>query len=290
MRGSSPATRPPRPWPDAATGIRRRGTDRRTSPPGRRPTAARAAARRRASLERRLDDAHALELDAHAVAARERKLPRERPRHDVIAGLQPAPVGGQLAGQPGDRAERVAEHGVAPAAAHLGAVDADAYADRGQVEIVREPHGRAEHEELLLRVVGQGQRTREIAARLDDLQRRMRAVHRASDLGDGELGAGEIAAEPDADLVLEAGRDEVGVAKDVTARDAAFAQQAAEYRLVDLELLLDGLRGQAHLEADVADPARAASRHQRELDAVRVVEVEPILPRRGEVDAPRPRR
>src|SRR5439155_824813 len=188
-RGSWRATRRRRPWRDGARGTRRRRTGRRTSPGDRRPTAARAGAGRRASQERRLDGADPLELGADPVAARDGELPRERAGHDVVAGFEPATVGGQLAGEPRDRAQRVSEHRV--------------------------------------------------------------------------------------------------VAERTAALDPALAEQAAEDRLVHLELLLDGLRGEAHLPADVRDAAGAAPRDEPELDAIGVVEVEPTLPSRRKVDAAR---
>src|SRR3989441_8494972 len=115
----------------------------------------------------------------------------------------------------------------------------------------------------------------------------MAPVHRARDVVDAELGADEIAPEHDADLVLEARPDEVVVAELTAALDPALAEQAAEDRLVHLELLLDGLRGEAPLPADVRDAARAPPRDEPELDAIGGVEVEPALPGRRKVDAAR---
>src|SRR3989442_916129 len=115
----------------------------------------------------------------------------------------------------------------------------------------------------------------------------MAPFHRARDVVDAELGADEIAPEHDADLVLEARLDEVVVAELTAALDPALAEQAAEDRLVHLELLLDGLRGEAHLPADVGDAAGAAPRDEPELDAIGVVEVEPTLPSRRKVDTAR---
>src|SRR3989442_8237769 len=103
----------------------------------------------------------------------------------------------------------------------------------------------------------------------------MAPVHRARDVVDAELGADEIAPEHDADLVLEARPDEVVVAELTAALDPALAEQAAEDRLVHPELLLDGLRGEAHPPAHVRDAAGAAPPDQPELDAVSGVEVQP---------------
>src|SRR6267143_5197252 len=276
-----------RPWRGAATGTRRRRTGRRTSRAGRSPRAGRAPGDRRASREHRLDGADALELGADAVAAGDGELPREGAGHDVVAGLQSAAIGGQLARQPGDRAQRMSEHGVAASGAHLGPVDADPRADRREIEVLAQLHRGADHEKLLLCVVGQRQRelAGEVAARLDDLQRRMTAVHRAGDVVDPELGAREIPAQHDTDLVLEARLAERVVTEGVTARDAPLAQQAAEDGLVHLELLLDRLGREPDFPADVRHTRRAAARDETELDAVRIVEVEPTLPGRREEDA-----
>src|SRR5207253_2176847 len=55
-------------------------------------------------------------------------------------------------------------------------------------------------------------------------------------------------------------------------------------------LLLDGLGGEADFPAHVAHVLGAAAAHERELDAIRVVEVKAIRPRRREVHAPPARR
>src|SRR5438067_13909496 len=59
----------------------------------------------------------------HPIAAIERELPRERAAHDVIAGPQSLAEFGELAGQPDDRVERVAQHGIATARGRLDALD-----------------------------------------------------------------------------------------------------------------------------------------------------------------------
>src|SRR2546426_8113381 len=99
----------------------------------------------------------------------------------------------------------------------------------------------------------------------------MAPVHRARDVVDAELGADEIAPEHDADLVLEARPDEVVVAELTAALDPALAEQAAEDRLVHLELLPDGLRGEAPLSAALRDAPRPAPRHEPQLDSIGVV-------------------
>src|SRR5215470_5368431 len=286
-RSSSPVTGQRVLWRAGATGTRRRRTDRRTSRRGRPRTAASAAARRAASHEDRLDGADALELRADAVAACDGELPRERAGHDVIAGLQSPAIRRQLSCQPRHGAERMSEHGIAPAGADLRAVDADARADAREVERLTQRYRRPDHEELLLRVVGQRQRELacEVAARLDDLQRRMTALDGARDIVDPELGADEIAVQHDADFVLEAGGDQIVVAEAMTGLDAALAQQAAEHRLVNVELLLDRLGGEANLPAGVGDAGRAAAAHERQLNPVRVVEVEPVTPFGWKVNA-----
>src|SRR5262249_39090499 len=219
------------------------------------------------------------------------ELARERAGHDMVAGFQPPAVGHELARQPGDRPQRMAEHRIASPGAHLGAVDAHANRDARQIERLGETHPRSEHEELLLGVVGQCELelAREVAARLDDLQRWMTAIDRAGDVVDPERGALEITAQHDTDLVFEARRDQVVVAEPIAAFDASLAQEASEDRLVHLELILDRLGGEADLPACMRHAGGAAAAHERQLDAVGVVEVQPIAPLGRKIDASRSR-
>jgi hypothetical protein len=62
-------------------------------------------------------------------------------------------------------------------------------------------------------------------------------------------------------------------------------QDAAEHRLVEAELFLDRLGGQADLPADMAFTLCAASVDQAELDAIRLVERQAIEPFRREIYA-----
>src|SRR5436190_21619631 len=100
------------------------------------------------SREGGFDRAEPLELGADPVAARDEELPGERARHDVITGLEPATVRGELARQPRHRAQRMAEHRVATPRGHLDAVDGDPHADRGEVEIAGGRHPWPDHEVL----------------------------------------------------------------------------------------------------------------------------------------------
>src|SRR5947207_15679243 len=69
----------------------------------------------------------------HPIAAIERKLPRERAAHDVIAGPQTLAEFGELAGQPDDRIEGVAQHGIAAAGGGLDSVNAHPGLDLAQL-------------------------------------------------------------------------------------------------------------------------------------------------------------
>src|SRR5262245_25206048 len=103
-------------------------------------------------VECRFGGAEPLEFGADMVAGRDRELPGEGARHDVVAGPETTPVRAELAGEPRDGLQGMPEDGVAPPRADLGAVDGDAHADARKIETGGERHRRAEHEELLLRV------------------------------------------------------------------------------------------------------------------------------------------
>ena len=74
-------------------------------------------------------------------------------------------------------------------------------------------------------------------------------IDRGADLFQGDV-AFEAPAKAHAQLGLAAGMDQVGSAEHLAGR-LGF-QDASEYRLVKSELLLDHLRGQADLPADMA--------------------------------------
>ena len=115
---------------------------------------------------------------------------------------------------------------------------------------IAERHRIAQHHGLLLRVVRHRHRDlrREVAARLDDLQRRIHRVDRAAHSRHIDLAAQRLT-DPQAQLRLEARPDQLVAAEHVPRRPAF--QDAAEHRLVEAELLLDRHRRQPHLPADL---------------------------------------
>jgi hypothetical protein len=82
-------------------------------------------------------------------------------------------------------------------------------------------------------------------------------------------------------LRLEAGADQLIAAEHVT-RGLAV-QDAAEHRLVKAELLLYRLRGQSHLPADLPLAGGDAAGNDTELDAIRLIQRQPIEPLRREI-------
>src|SRR5947209_1377710 len=97
----------------------------------------------------------------------------------------------------------------------------------------------------------------------------------------------ERSRETDAELGLEAGLDQFISAENIPARPRL--ENAAEDRLKEPELFLNGLGGKADFPADMALTGGNAPRDQRELDAVGVVEGEPIAIGLGKVLAGRAR-
>src|SRR5438270_8583810 len=85
----------------------------------------------------------------HPVAAIERELPGERAAHDVVAGPQSLAEFGELAGQPHNRVEGVAQHGIAAAGRGADAVDRDPRLDLAQLRQRVGTNRRAEHKGLL---------------------------------------------------------------------------------------------------------------------------------------------
>src|SRR5262245_40818553 len=100
-------------------------------------------------VEGRFGGAEPLELGPDAVSTRDRELPGEGAGHDGIAGSEPPAVRGELAREPRDGLQRMPEDGIPAPDAYLSAVDGDAHADPRKIEVAREPHRRAEHEEFL---------------------------------------------------------------------------------------------------------------------------------------------
>src|ERR1700722_11768166 len=99
-------------------------------------------------------------------------------------------------------------------------------------------------------------------------------IDRGADLIRSDL-AFEAAAEAHAQLGLEAGMDQFGRAEYMTGRPRF--QDAGEQRLVKTELLLDRLRGQADLPADMALAGGYPTLDQRKLDAVGFVHRQPVI-------------
>ena len=98
-------------------------------------------------------------------------------------------------------------------------------------------------------------------------------IDRGADLFRGDL-AFKAAAKAHAQLGLEAGMDQFGRAEHMTGRPRF--QDAGEQRLVKTELLLNSLRGQADLPADMALARGHATVDQRKLDAVGFVHRQPV--------------
>jgi hypothetical protein len=110
---------------------------------------------------------------------------------------------------------------------------------------------------------------------------------RGRDIGRRRVGC-EVATHHEAQLVLETGRDKRVAAEDIAGIEPPFGQEATEDRLVHAELLLDRARRQPDLPAD---PARARPAvDQRQLNAIGVVERQPVEPGAGKIFAARPRR
>ena len=120
-----------------------------------------------------------------------------------------------------------------PRPCRLRAVHPHARHELREIARLRGRHRRPEHEGELLGVVGERERdlADEVAARLDDLERRMDRADRGRDHLEGRAGR-HIARELDAELVLEARANEIRIFEGVAARDLAFLEQAAEHGLV----------------------------------------------------------
>ena len=98
-------------------------------------------------------------------------------------------------------------------------------------------------------------------------------IDRGADLVRGDF-AFEAPAEAHAQLGFEAGMNQLGRAEHVTGRPGF--QDAGEQRLVKTELLLDSLRGQADLPADMTLAGGDPTVDQRQLDAVGFVDRKPV--------------
>lgn len=119
------------------------------------------------------------------------------------------------------------EHRIAPCNGDFYPVDVHPRGHAGEVDRIGRDC-RPQHEGLLLGIVGQreGQLAREVAAGLDNLERREKCACSSRD--GGRIGLRrEVARGGDADFVLEAGGDEVGAEK-MPGLKPTLGEQAAE--------------------------------------------------------------
>src|SRR5271169_4355225 len=86
--------------------------------------------------------------------------------------------------------------------------------------------------------------------------------------------ARERPAQPHAKLGFEAGPDQLPGREHMAARPGL--QNAAEGRLVKAELFLDRFGGEAHLPADLPLACRTTAVDQGQLDAIRLVQTQPV--------------
>src|SRR4029077_1435403 len=114
---------------------------------------------------------------------------------------------------------------------------------------------------------------RRIAAGLDDLKGRMHERNCRPHLVQRRR-ARERPVQLHAELGLEAWPDQLAGREDMASPPGL--QNATEAGLVKSELLLDCLGGKAALPADLPLACRATAIDQRQLDAVRLVQTQPI--------------
>jgi hypothetical protein len=133
---------------------------------------------------------------------------------------------------------------------------------------------------------GDGDLRGQVTPRLDDLQRRIDRIDRRARRRDIDLAA-QCSADAQAQFRFEARPYQLIAAERVAGRHAV--QDAAEHRLVEAELLLDRRRGQAHLPADLPLARRHPPRDHAKLDAVRLVQRQPVEPLRRKIFAARTR-
>ena len=118
----------------------------------------------------------------------------------------------------------------------------------------------------------------EVAPSLHDLQGRRDGGNGGAGLGRRHPRSGERLAHGDAQLVLEAGPDQVMEGEDDPAVAMAALEQEAEDRLVDALLLLHGLGRESHLPAGVAIARLDVAVEQPELNAVGLDHGQAALP------------
>ena len=140
--------------------------------------------------------------------------------------------------------------------------------------------GGAGHVGALLGVVGEAhvEIGREVAAPLDDLEGgRHRGERGGGPLG-GHPGAAQGGADGEAELVLEAGADQVRVAEARAARLLAALQEEAQHRLVHALLGLHRLRGEAHLPPRLALARGNIPGEEAQLHPVRLLAAQTLHP------------
>src|SRR4030095_8467664 len=155
--------------------------------------------------------ADAGEVRFGVITRRKRELPHERARHHDVAGTDAAAEFRELAREPYDRVERVAEDGVPGAGDDLFAIQRHPRHPPIKVQGSVRSHRRTENDRVLLGVVrqSQGDVAGEVPPRLDDLEGRMDALERIQDLLWRHL-ALQGAGEPHAQFRFEAGLDQIG--------------------------------------------------------------------------------
>src|SRR5271169_5646159 len=229
---------------------------------------------RRSSSDPHLDHADARETRPCTVAWSERERAHQRAGHHRLARPQAASVFAELAREPGDRVQRVVEH----RGADTSRDDTSVQLDSGFHLIEPQPRRKldrlAENDRALLRIVGQHQRNLPgVAARLGDLEGGMNNGHRLPHLLERHH-AREWSTQAHAKLGFEAGPDQLAGREHMAARPRL--QNAAEGGLVKAELLLDRFGGQTDLPADLPFACRTTAIDQGQLDAVRLVQTQPI--------------
>jgi hypothetical protein len=210
------------------------------------------------------------------VTRLQRKLAGKGAAHDDVTLFDVPPELGKLARQPYQRVEWVAQYKIPFTGRDRHAVDRNLDLDFLQCQGT-ERHRFAENNGLLLGIVGDGNGDlrRQIAARLGNFQRRINQLDCSAHLRQCNL-TRQRTIDSETQLALETGVDQLVGTKHVSGRFTV--EDSPEDRLVKSELLLNRFGRQPHFPPDLPLAGVAPSGDQAELNAIGLIESEPIEP------------